>query len=306
MTTRTATPTPSRDVVGEPLGAEQFYSELTARNRGLIGEREQELLRRALILVAGCGSIGGAVVEPLVRTGAERLVLADPDGYELHNLNRQQAGLADVGHNKAVVLAQWVSQVNPHAHVQVQTDGITADNAAGLVSGTALVFDGVDVTARPALACKYLLHEEAKRAGVPVVSGYDIAGVQLVMVYDYRRDVPVLGGRIAERDLADLDPLRFLARVVPLRALPVEIFPELRRQQSGESTTFPQLGYSARMFGVLAPRLALDLLSGRPVRRHIIVDVNDLPRRAGARWRTRWARTTGLARMAPTALAYRR
>lgn len=187
MTTLTATPTPTSD----PPADEQFYAALTARNRGLVGETEQQLLRRAVILVAGCGSIGGAVVEPPVRTGAESLVLADPDGYELHNLNRQQASLADVGHNKAVVLAQWVAQVNPHAQVQVETAGITADNVAGLVSGAALVFDGVDVTAQPALVCKYLLHKEAKRAAVPVVSGYDIAGVQLVLVYDYRARMPV-------------------------------------------------------------------------------------------------------------------
>jgi len=31
-----------------------------------------------MLLVAGCGLIGGAAVEPLVRLGAERLVLAEP------------------------------------------------------------------------------------------------------------------------------------------------------------------------------------------------------------------------------------
>jgi hypothetical protein len=156
------------------------------------------------------------------------------------------------------------------------------------------------------LVCKYLLHREAKRAGVPVVSGYDIAGVQLVLVYDYRGTIPVLGGRIDEREVAAMDPLRFLARVVPLRALPVEIFPVLRRQQTDQGTPFPQLVYSARMFGVIAPRLALDLLAGRPVRRRIVIDVNDLPRPWATRWRTRFARTVALARMVPTVLAQRR
>lgn len=284
--------------------AEPFYAAFTVRNQNLISERDQQLLRHAVILVAGCGSIGGAAVEPLLRLGAERLVLAEPDGYELHNLNRQQATVADVGRNKAAVFAEWAALVNPHAQVRVETEGITAGNVAELVSGAALVFDGVDVTTTSALACKYLLHQHAHRAGVPVVSGYDIAGVQLVLVYDYRGRMPVLAGRITERDI--LDPLRFLARVVPMSALPVEILPELRRQQSGQSAAFPQLVYSARMFGVLAPRLALDLLAGRPVRRRIIVDVNDLPRPRCARWRTRLARAAALARLAPTVLAHRR
>jgi hypothetical protein len=58
-----------------PAGREEFYAAFTARNRGLVSDDEQRQLRGAVILVAGCGSIGGAVVEPLVRLGAERLVL---------------------------------------------------------------------------------------------------------------------------------------------------------------------------------------------------------------------------------------
>jgi len=306
VTMSASNPATTGGVETELLGPEEFYTAFTARNRGLISDREQQMLRRAVILVAGCGSIGGAVVEPLVRLGAERLVLAEPDIYELHNLNRQRACMRDIGRNKATVLAGWVAQVNPHAAVRVETAGITAGNAARLVSNAALVFDGVDVTAQPALVCKYLLHKEARRAGVPVISGYDIAGVQLVMVYDYRGGMPVLGGRVAERDMPEMDPLRFLARVVPCTALPLEIFPELRRRLSGANTGFPQLVYSAQMFGVLAPRLALDLLSERPVRRRILVDVHDLPRPRGARWRATAARVAELTRMLPAVLGHRR
>lgn len=284
-----------------------FYAQLTSRNRGLVGDEEQQRLRHTTILVAGCGSIGGAVVEPLVRLGAERLVLVEPDGYELHNLNRQQARLADVGRNKAQVLAERVREVNPYADVRVDGRGVTAGNAADLVAGAGLVVDGVDVTSSQALGCKYALHVEAQRQGVPVVCGYDIAGTQLVLVYDYRvRSLPVLGGRLAGRPVRDLHPLRFLARVVPLRAVPVEMFGELRRRLHGDSVAFPQLVYSAALFGVLACRVVLDLLAGRPVRHRIVVDVHMLPRTGRRRWRFRLARLAELARMSRAALAYRR
>jgi hypothetical protein len=292
-------------VITIPSSGEEFYAAITARNRGLVSSRDQQLLRRSVFLVAGCGSVGGAVVEPLVRLGAERLVLAEPDTYELHNLNRQHARLGDLGRNKAVVLAEWAAQVNPYARVEVDTAGITAANAAGHVAAAAVVFDAVDVTSAPALTCKYLLHQQARRASVPVICGYDIAGLQLVLTYDYRRPrTRVLGGRVAEHDLSD--PLRFLARVVPLRALPAEIFPELRRQQASQAAPFPQLPYSALLFGALAPRLALDLLAGRPVRRRIIVDAHDLPRTPWGRLRAGWARAAGLAGLIPAVLAYRR
>jgi hypothetical protein len=60
------------------------------------------------------------------------------------------------------------------------------------------------------------------------------------------------------------------------------------------------------MFGVLAPRIALDLLSGRSVRRSIAVDIHDLPRTRQARWQAGLGRMTALARLAPSALAMRR
>jgi hypothetical protein len=302
LTIQAATPTDGTCV---PSSAGEFYRAFTLRNRGLLSDTEQQLLRQAIFLVAGCGTIGGAVVEPLVRLGAERLVLAEPDQYELHNLNRQHARLCDLGRNKAVVLAEWAAQVNPHAEVQVDTAGITPASAARHVASAAVIFDAIDVTTAPALVCKYLLHQEAQRARVPVVCGYDIAGVQLILVHDYRRPkARVLGGRVTEDDLAD--PMRFLARAVPLRALPVEIFPVLRGRQSGHAGFFPQLAYTALLFGALAPRLAMDLLAGRPVRRRIIIDAHQLPRTADTRLRANWARAGALARLAPAVLANRR
>lgn len=289
-----------------PPGQETYYEYLTARNRGLVDPAEQRLLRTAKILVAGCGSIGGAAVEPLIRLGAEHLVLAEPDDYELHNLNRQHARLGDVGCNKAAVLASWAAEVNPYAHVAVEMAGITEDNVADLVAGCAVVIDGVDVTASEALRAKFALHRQAQQAGVPVISGYDIAGVQLVLVYDYRRHGPVLNGKITEADVADLEPMRFLSRVLPLRALPFEIFPILDQRRADAAEPFPQLVYSARMFGVIASRLVLDLLAGRPVRRRVLVDVHHLTRPRAARARATLARTAALARMVPTAMTYRR
>jgi tRNA threonylcarbamoyladenosine dehydratase len=87
---------------------EEFYAQFTTRNTGVISDDDQRRLRHSVILVAGCGSVGGAAVEPLVRFGAERLVLVEPDTYDLHNLNRQNMRLQDVGRNKAEALSERV------------------------------------------------------------------------------------------------------------------------------------------------------------------------------------------------------
>jgi hypothetical protein len=45
-----------------PLSAAEFYQALTLRNQGLLSSDEQQMLRRAAFLIAGCGSVGGAGV----------------------------------------------------------------------------------------------------------------------------------------------------------------------------------------------------------------------------------------------------
>src|SRR5262245_34997200 len=90
---------------------DSFYAQVVARNQGLISEEEQKRLRAARLLIAGCGSIGGAVIEPLVRMGAEHLVLAEPDGYDLHNMNRQSVRLQDLGRNKAAVFQERLRDI---------------------------------------------------------------------------------------------------------------------------------------------------------------------------------------------------
>src|SRR4051812_13427129 len=88
------------------LPPEVFHQIFVARNRGVISAADQSCIAAAKILISGCGSIGGSSVEPLVRLGFRRLMLADPGSYELTNLNRQNATVGDLGRNKAAVAAE--------------------------------------------------------------------------------------------------------------------------------------------------------------------------------------------------------
>jgi ThiF family protein len=286
---------------------DEFYAQLVARNRGLISDEEQERLRTTTILVAGCGSIGGAVIEPFVRMGAEHMVLAEPDGYDLPNMNRQSVRLQDLGRNKAEVFQERLRDVNPYASIRVDTRGICAENVEALVREANLIIDGVDVTTKPPLAAKFALHQWAKRLQVPVVSGYDIADLQLVPIYDYRRPgTAVLHGRVRAEEIEGLEPLDFLRRVIPNAAIPYEMIAEMRRQLRGEREGFPQLISTANLFSALALRAALDLLAGRPVRRRVIVDMPTVLRPTPTRLRVAIARLYGLVQMLGEYRAQRR
>jgi hypothetical protein len=253
---------------------DEFYRELTTRNTPLITPQEQERIRTATILIAGCGSIGGAAVEPLIRLGAENLILAEPDGYDIANMNRQSCRLQDVGKNKAVAFAERMKEINPYATLEVHDHGITAENVDDVTSRADVILDGIDVTTKPPLRHKVHLHQRAREKRKIVVSGYDIAGVQMLLVYDYSAGDELLAGKVKSDEVEKLEPFEFLARVIPFTVIPIEIIPELERQVRGEGGGFPQLVYTANLFGVLAIRATIDILAGRPVRKRIVIDAN--------------------------------
>ena len=293
---------------GRPLPAhDEFYPELTTRNTPLVTPEEQERLRTATILIAGCGSIGGAAIEPLVRLGCENLILAEPDGYDIANMNRQSCRLQDVGKNKAVAFAERMKDINPYATLEVHEHGITAENVDDVTSRADIILDGVDVTTKPPLRHKVHLHRHARDKKKTVVSGYDIAGVQMLLVYDYSDpSTELLDGKVKLDEVEKLEPFEFLARVIPFTVIPIEIIPELERQVRGEGGGFPQLVYTANLFGVLAVRATMDILAGRPVRKRVVIDANAALRPRAQKPGNEYRRLRSLLRLNKQAKALRK
>lgn len=265
-----------------PLAPDQYYRELTLRNAGFISADDQCGLREAVILIAGCGSTGGSVIELLVRSGAEHLILVDNGSYELNNANRQNMVASDVGRSKVEVFAERLRQINPHLKLQLHGNGITPDNVEALVAQADVVVDAVDVTGRAGLEMKYLLHRVCQRQYKPVVCGYDMAAAQYIPVFDYRNpDLPVLDNQLSAEQVATLDPLQACTFLIPVECIPLEMYAELDRHLAGKDYT-SQLGIAAHLFGTLATALIIDLVNGRPVRDAIYVDVWELIRRRDA------------------------
>ncbi len=275
------------------MDRERFYRELTRRNRVLISPLLQERLRRQRFVIAGVGSTGGACVMPLVRSGAERLLLADPGRYELANLNRQEARLCDVGRSKVRVQAERALDVNPYLEVDVDECGIDQSGAGRLLREGDLVIDAVDVTDRAGLAAKLALHEACCRLHLRVITAYDIASTLYVELFDYARALLPLRGRVG-RD--ELEPMRVLHALVPLRALPDEIFAVLEDRRHLPEEGWPQLAMTAALLGPVVVAYVLRLLDGRPVRRSVRVDLLDAVRPASRRLLHRRRRDLDLVR----------
>jgi tRNA threonylcarbamoyladenosine dehydratase len=273
------------------------YQEMTRRNRPSISPAEQDALRATRILVAGCGSIGGAVVVPLVRLGAERFVLCEPGDYELNNLNRQAADLGDLGRNKAAVQADHARAINPGAEVLVEPAGVTEENVDWLVGTTDVVVDGVDVTEPAGIVAKRALHEEAWRQRRLVITGLDLGGTQLVYAFDYRDGStrPFDGRLDGEPD--GLGALDFLSRLVSPLDVPRELLTYTEAMIRGQAGSPPQLAPAADQFGVLAAWIVLDFAAGRPVRQRVKVAIPDLVMPPGRRAVNEAVRLVQLARV---------
>ncbi|MDH3500695.1 MAG: ThiF family adenylyltransferase [Acidimicrobiia bacterium] len=253
----------------DTLSPQQFYEELTKRNSGLIAVESQAKLRAARIVVAGCGSTGGAAVLPLVRTGATRFLLADPDRFELSNLNRQNATLADIGENKAAVAARSVEAVNPHASVEVLAGGIPASHAAALLTKKDVIIDAIDVTTMSGIAAKRALHEAAVSVRVPVITAYDIAACQFIEVFDYRSGGEPFAGKVGDAR----SPEDVLGALIPPTALPEEILPIISEGTVAPAAGFPQLAMTAQLFGALVVPIVLRILGDQPLPAHVRVDL---------------------------------
>ena len=80
---------------------EDFYWECVDRNLGWLGDTTEEQRERQARLRDAVIGIGGAAAARLVRMGALNLKLADPDHFDLTNVQRQYgAGRDTIGRNK--------------------------------------------------------------------------------------------------------------------------------------------------------------------------------------------------------------
>jgi hypothetical protein len=262
-------------VLSKPENHDSFYAELTTRNGGLVAPEIQSSLRSTRFVVAGCGSTGGAVLMPLVRTGAECFVLLDPGVYELNNLNRQDASLADLGHNKARACADRLVAVNPFCLIDVHEEGVLADAITGILHENDLVIDAIDVTTSQGIEAKLALHGAAMTKRLTVITAYDIASTQFIEIFDYKKVRAPLAGRVKHPESG---PEAVLRSLIPPFALPREIFAVLLERRRDPSRGFPQLAMTSTFLGALAVEIVLRLLANKPVKRRIRVDLGDLAR----------------------------
>ena len=106
---------------------------------------DQELLRKARVMVVGAGAIGNELLKNLALLGVGRLFIVDMDKIENSNLSRSVLYRAkDEGRFKAQVAAERCSDLNPDVKAQPLIGNISYDVGLGVFRAMDVVLGGLD------------------------------------------------------------------------------------------------------------------------------------------------------------------
>jgi molybdopterin/thiamine biosynthesis adenylyltransferase len=142
-----------------------------------IGTEGQERLRRSSTVIVGCGAIGAATANLLVRAGVGRVRVLDRDFVEPSNLQRQllfEESDAVEALPKAVAAERRLSAINSEVNVEGIVADLNAKNARELLRGFPLILDGTDN-----FETRFLINDFSVESGTPwiyaaAVSSYGI------------------------------------------------------------------------------------------------------------------------------------
>lgn len=232
------------------------YEAAFSRNLGLVSEAEQALLRATRVALPGLGGVGGAHLQTLARMGVGAFTLADPDVFEVVNVNRQLGALqSTVGQRKVEVMARMARDINPDAQIRSFAQGINADNIRAFLKDVNVVVDGIEFFQ---IETRELLYRTCREAGIPVVNAGPIGLGASVIVFT--------PNDISFEDYFGLKP--GMTRAEKLMAFALGLGPGLKRDIDPkrvdlEGEKGPALASACMLCAATAATEVLKLVTGR-------------------------------------------
>ena len=132
-----------------------------------VGERGQEKLKNAKVLVVGAGGLGCPILMYLSAAGVGHIGVIDDDIVDESNLQRQVLFLSsDVGKSKALTAKKRIEDRNPLINIVAYEERLSTSNALELFAEYDLIVDGTDN-----FATRYLVNDACVLSGKPLVYG---------------------------------------------------------------------------------------------------------------------------------------
>ncbi len=253
----------SRHLV-QVLPEDEFHEVRASRNRYKITVEEQRRLRSFSVGIVGL-SVGQAIATTMALEGcAGRYRLADFDTLALSNLNRLSCGVADLGHNKAVLAARRLFEVDPYLEVEIWEQGVDEDNLDRFLGEGGRV--DLLVEECDDLFMKVYLRERARAQGIPVVMETNDRGMLDIERFDLEPERELLHGLIGPVRARDLKGLPTKEKVPFILKILGDMSPRLAAslvEIDQTISSWPQLGSGAMLGGAVASDAARRLLLGQ-------------------------------------------
>lgn len=154
----------------------RYAKHILLRNIGVEGQNK--LGRKAVVLI-GCGGLGCATANHLVRAGVGRVKIIDGDRVDLGNIQRQMLfDEKDAERNipKAIAAASKLRNINSSVEVAAEVVEIYPGNIEELTEGADLIIDGTDN-----LEIRLLINEVSIKNGIPWIYGAAAGTVGMTM-----------------------------------------------------------------------------------------------------------------------------
>ena len=134
-----------------------------------LGEEGQRHLAAGRARICGCGALGSAIANTLVRAGVGTVRIVDRDFVELSNLQRQtlfDEADAAAGAPKAVAAAEKLRRINSAVAVEPVVADVNPANIEKLCEGIDVILDGTDN-----FETRFLLNDVSVKNGIPWIFG---------------------------------------------------------------------------------------------------------------------------------------
>lgn len=236
-------------------------------NIGYLSREEQTQLGQANIVIVGTGGGGGPAAEVITRMGfgseGGSITVTDPETFDWRNMNRQTGCYDDtIGRNKAEAVGELLGKIAPSRDIRVNTEGITEDNIEDMFKGADLI---VDESAYELHHLGTMVARQARKQGIPVVSGYDVGFGGYVTTYHPEGPIfeeAQLGlsrHQSIEEIAQERVPVKKWAPYIPPYC-DAEVFDKVAKEEISAPTIAPSATITA---GLIATHAMLNIIGGK-------------------------------------------
>ncbi|WP_250436956.1 HesA/MoeB/ThiF family protein [Hanstruepera flava] len=148
-----------------------------------VGQKGQDKLNSAKVLVIGAGGLGCPVLQYIVASGVGQVGIVDFDKVDISNLQRQVLfGTSSVGMNKAIAAKKRLEDLNETINIYAIPEQLTIKNVLQIFKDYDIIVDGTDN-----FSTRYLINDVALQLNKPVVYGaiYKFEGQVSVFNYNH-------------------------------------------------------------------------------------------------------------------------